>query len=140
MYKIRSWLYVGNFAESENATLLATHNIKAVLQVAHSVNVPGVACLYLPVSDDVPLQKSQLRRGVDFILAQKEQGNATMVACHAGMSRSPTFAIAALKEVEDLQLLDALRALREHHPHAMPNTPLWRSLCNYYGKQRLLGR
>jgi len=140
MHKTRSWLYVGNFAESENAALLATHNIKAVLQVAHSVSVPGVTCLYLPVSDDVPLPKSQLRRGVDFILAQKEQGNATLVACHAGMSRSPTFAIAALKEAEDLSLLDALRALRQHHPHAMPNPPLWHSLCNYYGEQRLFGQ
>ena len=140
MHKIRSWLYVGNFAESENAALLATHNIKAVLQVAHPINVPGVTSLYLPVSDDDPLPKSQLRRGVDFILSQKEQGNVTMVACHAGMSRSPTFAIAALKEAEDLQLLDALRALRQHHPHAMPNTPLWRSLCKYYQEPGLLSR
>ena len=67
MHKIRSWLYVGNYAESENAALLEAQNITAVLQVAHPVNVPGVTSLYLPVSDDVPLPKSAV---VIFAFAQ----------------------------------------------------------------------
>ena len=55
-----------------------------------------------------------------------------LVACGAGISRSSTYAIASLKEIEDLGLLQAFHEVRALHTEALPHPELWKSLCAYY--------
>jgi protein-tyrosine phosphatase len=69
---------------------------------------------------------------VDFVRAEKRHGHIVLIACGAGISRSATFAVAALKEEEGLSLLDAYRVVKSGHPGAMPHFALWESLCGYY--------
>lgn len=45
---------------------------------------------YPPIEDGEPFDAPILRRGVDFILAQRAAGKTVFVACGAGISRSPT--------------------------------------------------
>ncbi len=132
MNQIRSWLYVGKYRDTLDLHLLAANQIGAMLQLAELVEQPGMTTLYLPVEDGVPLPFDLLHRGVNFVVANKEENKRVLIACGAGISRSAAFAVAALKETEGLDLLDALRAVTQRHPEAMPHMALWESLCAYY--------
>ena len=135
MNLIRPWLYVGKYRDTLDYGLLAAHNIGAMLQLAEAVKQPGIASLYVPIEDGVPMPDSLLRRGVEFVLSEKRLGQVVLIACGAGMSRSVAYAVAVLKEEEDLSLLEALRVIKSHHPDSMPHPALWESLCHYYREE-----
>ena len=103
-----------------------------MLQLAEAVEHPNIASLYLPIEDGVPLSSHLLRQGVDFVLSKRHRGRTVLIACGAGISRSVTFAVAVLKEVEDLSLLEAVQSVSKHHPESLPHPALWESLCAYY--------
>jgi hypothetical protein len=132
MFIVRPWLYIGKYRETLDGHLLGANNIGAMLQLADLVDQPGIRSLYLPVDDGLPLPVDLLRQGVDFVRAEKRRGHIVLIACGAGISRSATFAVAALKEEEGLSLLDAYRVVKSRHPGAMPHFALWESLCSYY--------
>ena len=132
MNEIRPWLYIGQYRDTLDRYSLGLHRIEAMLQLAEAVKQPGIAALYLPVEDGEPLPFEKLRQGTDFVLNEKREGYRVLIACGAGQSRSATFAIAALKESEDLHLFTAWQAVKLRHPDALPHRALWESLCRYY--------
>jgi protein-tyrosine phosphatase len=132
MQTIRPWLFIGRHRETLDQERLERAGIGALLHLAPSVSPRGLTVLALPIDDGEPLSGDLLWRGVDFVLTQKAAGRRVLVACGAGISRSTTFAIAALKEAEGLTLLDAMRAVRAAHPDGLPHPALWTSLCTYY--------
>jgi hypothetical protein len=134
MNQIRPWLYIGKYRETKDYPYLTYHNIEAMLLLAEMVEHPGINSLYLPVEDGEPLPLDLLKQGLDFIEQQRNQGNIVLVACGAGISRSGAFTIAALKESENLTLLDAFQQVQRLHPDTMPHYRLWQSLCDYYGE------
>lgn len=134
MHLIRPWLIIGSYRDTLNNDLLAGARVGALLHLAAPVEPPGVTTLYLPIEDGEPFSEATLRRGVDFMLEQRNAGNTVMAACGAGISRSTTFAIAALKEAESLSLLDAAAIVRHIHPNGLPHMALWSSLCRHYGE------
>jgi len=134
MYRIRPWLSVGALRETQDLVTLNAQGVTAMLQLADSVEQPGITSLYLPTEDGEPLSAKKLSQGVGFVLQQRARDRSVLVACGLAISRSVTFAIAALKEAEQVSLLDALRAVRSRHPEARPHPILWRSLCDYYGE------
>lgn len=132
MYPIRPWLYVGNFRETRDYNLLDRTHIGAILQLAESVQHPGIASLYIAIEDGESLSSDNLKRGVEFVRLEKAKGKNVLIACGAGISRGVSFAIACIKEEENLSLLDAFRQIQAQHPQAMPHLELWQSLCDYY--------
>jgi hypothetical protein len=132
MQRIRPWLYVGKYRETIDLNILSVYRIHAMLQLADKVEQPGIASLYVPVEDGEPLPAEKLRQGVEFVRAQKAAGKTVLVACGAGISRSVTFTIAALKEEENLSLIEAYQQILDHHADAMPHPELWKSLAAYY--------
>jgi hypothetical protein len=138
MYMIRPWLYIGKYSETQEEWLLRSCHIGAMLQLDEAVKQPGVESLFLPVEDGEPLQPEMLRQGLRFVQAQKAWGHNVLIACGAGVSRATTFAIAALKDEENLNLLDAVREVHARHPEALPHPELWKSLCLYYGEDLTL--
>jgi protein-tyrosine phosphatase len=132
MYQIRPWLFVGKYRETANRTILNTHQITAMLQLAETVEQPGITSLYLPVEDGEPLPYDLLAKGVTFVSQQKMAGSRILIACAAGISRSVTFAIAVLHDEEGISLLDAFHDIHSIHPDALPHYELWYSLCEYY--------
>lgn len=132
MIIIRPWLLIGKYRETLDHDLLARAGVGALLHLAAQVEPPGVTALYLPVEDGEPFDEATLRCGVDFILAQRAAGKTVLVACGAGISRSTSFAIAALKEAEGLALLATAREVRRLHPAGLPHMALWSSLCLHY--------
>ncbi len=135
MNKIRPWLYIGKYSETTDLFLLEVNQIGAMLQLAELVEQPGIESLYLSVEDGVSLPEPMLKKGIDFAKTKKEQGLKVMIACGAGISRSSTFAIAVLKEIEQLSLSDAYREIKLHHPVTLQHPALWKSLCEYYKEE-----
>jgi protein-tyrosine phosphatase len=134
MQRIRPWLLIGKYRETIDQALLMQARVDALLHLAAAVEPAGIVTRYLPIEDGAPLAAATLRTGVDFVLAHRDAGSTVLVACGAGISRSTTFAIAALKEAEELPLLQAARIVRQAHLNGMPHPVLWESLCSYYSE------
>jgi hypothetical protein len=134
MNQIRPWLYIGKYRETLDYRLLRSRNITAMLFLAELVEHDGITPIYLEVEDGEPLPIDKLQKGVDFVKEQKQQGKNILIACGAGISRSATYAIATLKEIESLSLVEAFHEVKKAHPHAMPHMALWGSLCQYYNE------
>lgn len=130
--RVRDWLYVGSYRATIDLPLLREHGVGAMLQLAEEVPQPDITHLYLNVNDGEPLPEWALPRGVGFVRAQRAAGNTVMVACGAGISRSVTFAMAALHEEERLPLEEAYRAIVRARRIALPHPDLLASLYNYY--------
>ena len=140
MNTIRPWLHIGGFRDSLNRDLLNDRGIGAVLALDEPVTHEGIETLHLPIKDRVMLKTSTVERGVEFVLDQKNLGHGVMTACGAGISRSVTFAVAALKEAENLELETAMREVSALHPMAAPSQKLWSTLVNYYGEYETCDR
>ena len=121
MNAIRPWLFVGKFRETTNLSLLQANQIDAMLQLVELVEQPGIDTLYLNIDDGVPLPIDKFLTGIDFMKAHQADDKRILVSCGAGISRSTSFAIAALKETEGLPLLDAFREVKRHHPQTLPH-------------------
>ena len=134
MDEIRPWLYIGKYRDTLNKTYLEAKSIQAMLQLAEKVEQLGITSLYISVEDLEPIPPDLLRRGIDFILEEKQKGHRVLVACGAGINRSSAFCIAALKEIEGISLMDAFKEVKRKHSEAMPHKPVWESLCTYYGE------
>jgi len=135
MYQIRDWLYIGSYRDRATPGLLARHGITAMLELADRVPHPGVTALQLPVEDGVIQTDHDLQRGIGFIRDQRAAGKIVLSACGAGISRSTTYALGALKEEENIPtILDALAEIKAAHPDALPHIRLWHSLNRYYGE------
>lgn len=134
MNQIRPWLYVGKYRETLDFRLLKSCRITAMLLLAELVEHDGMISYYLDVADGEPLPDNLLKKGVDFVMTQKQQGGVILIACGAGISRSAAYAIAALKEDEALPLLEAFHEVKQAAPEIMPHSTLWDSLCQYYGE------
>jgi protein-tyrosine phosphatase len=132
MDEIRPWLYIGKLRDTLHTSYLQFKSINAMLQLAEKVEQLGITSLYLPVEDFAPLNIDLLKQGISFIREQKRIGSRILVACGAGINRSSTFCIAALREDEGLSLFDAFKDVKTKHPEALPHEPVWESLCNYY--------
>lgn len=135
MDTVRPWLLVGKLAHTLDYNSLLFNRVHAMLQLAAEVKQPGIAHLYLNVNDREPLAPEILEQGVGFIRSHAAEHKRVLVACGAGMSRAPTFAIAALCVEEDLSLLDAYRVVVSARPIALPHQALWRSLCQWRGEE-----
>lgn len=135
MNQIRPWLFIGKYSDTTNLWLLEFHQIGAMLQLAELVEHPGIVSLYLPVDDGVSLPEPLLKKGIEFVKDQKDQGRKIMVSCGAGISRSATFAIAAIKEIEQVSLSESYREVKLRHPQTLPHPALWKSLCEYFREE-----
>lgn len=116
----------------QNLSNLSLNQIKGVLQLEDPQEIPEVHSLYLPIKDGAPLAEEDFWRGIQFILLEHQLNRNVMIACAAGISRSVTFAIAVLKETEDLTLLEAYRQIVLGDAAALPHPVLWESLCRIY--------
>ena len=134
MNEIRPWLYIGKYRDTLDKPYLDSESIKAMLQLADLVEQKGINSLFLPVEDMGPTSHVFIKQGVDFILGEKEKGSKVLVACGSGINRSTVFCMAALKEVEGLNLLEAFKEIKKKHPESMPHEPVWESFCGYYNE------
>lgn len=133
MYKIRDWLYISSFPIASNYEAVKKAGIQAMLLVYKDIKHPDIAHLFLPLMEGIPISEETIARGMNFIKEHQQRGQRVMISCAAGISRSVTFATAALKEIESLSLRDAFMAIRARNREALPDHVHWQSLIDYYG-------
>jgi len=134
MNMIRPWLFVGALRATQDADALKQHGIGAMLQLHRPAEQPGIETLYVAVQEGYRMTRAEIKTGVDFVLEQKAQGRRVLVACGSGISRSATFALAALKVDENLGLGEAFLEVRKQYDRAMPDEVHWHDLCQYFGE------
>lgn len=131
---ILPWLYVGGLRDTYETGLLKEYGIGAMLQIAAPVPQDEIESFYLPLEDGVPITERSFAQAVGFVKAQRAAEKTVLIACAMGISRSVTLAIAAVKEIEDMTLAEALGIVRVAHEAARPHPVLWKSLCQRYGE------
>lgn len=134
MYKIRDWLYVSNFATASLPKVLEKNGIQGMLQLYQPIKNTALDCKFIGLQDGIPITTAQLKDGIAFIHDQRKKKHRLLSSCGAGISRSVTMAIVALKEVERLTLFDAYRSVYQHHKKALPDHVHWTSIADYYGE------
>lgn len=134
MDAIRPWLYIGKYRDTIAFSSLQAAQIHVVLSFAEPVTHPTILCHHLAVEDGVPLNRDLLQTGLGYIREAHSHNQRILVACGAGISRSATFAIAALKEAEQVSLLEAAQAVHKARPSILPHYALWQSLCTHYNE------
>lgn len=133
MKQIRDWLYVASFPAASSKLTRDSVQTQAMLQLFEPFEIDNIDTFFIPASDGVPLTAHQIESGVSFIKEHHAAGKTVMVTCGAGISRSVTFSVAALHEIEGLSLSDAYRSVHKVHPKAMPDQVHWESVAEYYG-------
>lgn len=132
MDEIRPWLFIGRYRDTLKKELLDQKSIQAMLQLAEFVEQPGIESLFLKVEDMDPIPINMIEKGIHFIREQVGQGHNILISCGAGINRSTAYCVIALKEIEGLGLFEAYKEVLRPHPEALPNLPIWESLCEYY--------
>jgi protein-tyrosine phosphatase len=132
MYEIRDWLYVSNFLDATDPAQLKKRQIRALLTLHKEAKLSGVDVLFLPVIDGQPIAPKYFEQGMAFVRRHHTQQHPVLIACGAGISRSVTFTIAVLHEIEGLSLHDAFFNVRRRNPQALPDHIHWQSLTEYY--------
>lgn len=132
MIEIRPWLYVGKYTDACSEKVLANHQIDVVLELHEPVKHEHIITHFIPFQDGEPLRIPALERAIAFVREQAAAGKRVLIACSAGVSRSPTVAIAVIKVMEERTLLDALHEVRAKHPRTMPDHIHWEGLCAYF--------
>lgn len=88
--------------------------------------------LDLPVPDAEHLDGDIIKRATRFIDTQIASGEAVLVHCNLGVSRSVTVAMAYLIEYEGMSLAEAFGTVREGRPSAYPHELLLIALIELY--------
>lgn len=132
MHKIRDWLYISDYPTAQSARFLAKHGIEAALLLYKPVENDNIEMLFMPVEDAKPLKRADIEAAIEFIHEQHEQGHCLLVSCGSGISRSSTFALIALKEIEGLSMRDAYLSIYREHSRAMPDHQQWQSVSDFY--------
>lgn len=134
MHKIRDWLYISNYASASSSHIVKENKIEAMLQLYQAIKAKGLDTKFIPLQDGVPIREEQLQEGIAFIHQQREKNHRMLSTCGAGVSRSVTLAIVALKEIEGMSLARAYSNIHKLHPKAMPDHVHWTSVSDFYGE------
>jgi hypothetical protein len=114
-------LFVGDAMDARDAQLLFDNQIGAVVDVAANeqpAQLPReiIYCRF-PIIDGDGNSPDLLRLAVETVVKLIRGNCRTLVACSAGMSRSPSVAAAAISVVTDRSMDVCLQALIENGPH-----------------------
>ncbi|GAB4149179.1 MAG: hypothetical protein Tsb009_23340 [Planctomycetaceae bacterium] len=124
-------LFVGNVRDARNISAVLSFEIAAVVDLAAEeapiVFPRDVVYCRFPISDSGGNKTAFLQGAIDSIANLLREQVPTLIACSAGMSRSPSIAAAAISTVEGLTLDDALNMVSRFGPcdvHPM----LWKEI------------
>ena len=73
------------------------HGIQGMLQLYQPIDNKALDCKFIGLQDGVPITSSQIKEGIAFIHDQRKKKHHLLSTCGAGISRSVTMAIVALK-------------------------------------------
>jgi len=114
-------LWIGNALDARDVTGVLGLGVTAVIDLAIEeppIQFPrDIAYCRFPLIDGSGNQPAILRAAIETTATFIKSGTPTLVACGAGMSRSPAIVAAAKAMGEKMLLVDALEKLTEGQPH-----------------------
>ena len=118
---IPSKLWIGNALDARDIRGVLGCGIAVIIDLAIEeppIQFPRdiVYCRF-PLIDGAGNQSTILRAAVETVAHFMASGMPTLVACGAGMSRSPAIVAAAMATTERILLMDALARLTAGQPH-----------------------
>ncbi|CAL1571242.1 unnamed protein product [Knipowitschia caucasica] len=130
-------LFVSDLNSALNEAVLRSRNIKLIVNASNIQGVtypqiPGLEVVHVPVQDvpHAPLDQY-------FALVSERihhsitQGQACLLHCVSGRSRSPALVIAYVMRFLSLSLVQAHVLVQERRPFIHINAGFWRQLLNY---------
>ena len=139
MNPVLDWLYVGSVKDAENYELLKQEGVQAVLSLAWPISHPDIEVGYVPFEDGEPIPDEVFFKTLSFVRQQRRKEHDILIACSAGISRSPTIAVAVLHELEGYPLVEAFRKVIFSVHIAYPRPVTWNSVCRFYGQLVTMG-
>jgi protein-tyrosine phosphatase len=114
-------LWIGNAIDARDVSRVLDHGITAVVDLAIEeppIQYPrDVAYCRFPLIDGAGNKPVVLRAAIETVAMFIASEMLTLVACGAGMSRSPAIVAAAMATTEGITLVDALGKLTVGQPH-----------------------
>jgi hypothetical protein len=118
---ISTRLWIGNAMDARNVTGVLRLGIAAVVDLAVEelpIQFPrDVVYCRFPLIDGTGNQPAVLRVAIDTVAYFIASKTPTLVACGAGMSRSPAIVAAAMATTKRIALADVLEKLTAGQPH-----------------------
>ncbi|EJW84664.1 dual specificity phosphatase [Wuchereria bancrofti] len=140
--QILPFLYLGSQQDAMDSSLLSKYGIKYVINL--SVNCPEPDILKqeghfmrIPVSDTYQAKLlPHFEDAFKFLDKVCERGSVALVHCLAGISRSPTLAIAYMMRRNNWTSEQAYRYVKERRPSISPNFNFMGQLLEYETRLR----
>lgn len=134
--RILPFLFLGSQRDAQDPQLLAAHNIGYELNVSTSCPkpdfIPDAHFLRIPVNDShADKLRPHFARACRFLDKVRESSGCVLVHCLAGVSRSPTVAIAYVMRHLGLSSDDAYRYVKSKRPSISPNFNFLGQLLEY---------
>ena len=124
---IPNFLFLGSAGASRNLKFLKQHNIKNILVVCYDISTPffpeeGFKYKFVAAADALDYDISQdFKECLDFIVDAEEKGEAVIVHCVKGKSRSASVVIAYLMKTKGWNYERALKQVSRQRPMISPN-------------------
>lgn len=136
-------LFIGNAMDARDLRLLYDNQIAAVVDLAINESPAQLArdMIYcrIPINDGDGNSNAIISTAVRCVVTLIENEIRTMVACSAGMSRSPAIAAAAIAIITGRQPVDCLTSITTHGPHDI-SPILWSRVKSVYNQIVTCGR
>lgn len=134
--RILPFLFLGSQRDAQDSELLAAHNICYELNVSTSCPkpdfIPDAHFLRIPVNDShADKLRPYFARACHFLDKVRESSGCVLVHCLAGVSRSPTVAIAYVMRHLGLSSDEAYRYVKSKRPSISPNFNFLGQLLEY---------
>jgi protein-tyrosine phosphatase len=124
-------LWIANAFEARDLRLLGEHEVEAVIDLAANESPAqlGHQMIYcrFPLIDGDDNEPSLLEIAIRTTASMIERGIKVVVACSAGMSRSPAITAAALSLNSNREPDECLLEISRNHPHDV-SPALWQSV------------
>ena len=129
-------LYLGNMRDAGDAAALKRMGIRHVLNVtAKPPNYspdPEICYKQLEAADNgVQNLKQFFEQAFEFVELAKSSGSGVLIHCHAGVSRSPTIAVAYLMKYSPMAMSEAYRFVKTRRSIISPNLNFMGQLYEY---------
>jgi len=129
--KVLPFLYLGNSKDADDRDSMTAIGVTRVLNVTTSQQSPsptmdhrasGVVYKRLSVLDNGHANlKQYFEEAFEFIEGARKSGGSVLIHCQAGISRSPTIAIAYVMRHRNTSMVDAYKMVKAARPIISPN-------------------
>ena len=131
--EIRPGLYLGSKISAENLNTLQTHNICSIINTSEEIpcyhKEAGIDYKSLHLKDDEEDDiGAHFTPCTEYIKSCLANGNAVLVHCQAGISRSATIIIAYLMMEEKMTLKEAFFDVKGRKANIQPNEYFFKAL------------